>query len=97
MIVFLDYSYHQISTWGNYEKDDDWGYYSRTNSDCTFCKDKCNNDTHCGGVECGGGVSYCSWWKRGRCVTKHEQTVQTYEHETCIKSSLVSNLSLTMK
>ena len=71
--------------WENYEKDEDWGYYSRTNNDCMFCQDKCSNDTNCAGVECGGRVGYCSWWKQGRCVTKSEQTEEHDEHETCIK------------
>ena len=67
------------------EKDEDWGYYSKNNSDCAFCQDKCINDTNCGGVECGGKINYCSWWKQGRCVTKSEKTYESDLHETCIK------------
>ena len=71
--------------WVNYEEGEDWGYYSQTNNDCTFCQDKCNNDTDCAGVECGGRVDYCSWWKQGKCVTVDEQTEIHTEHQTCIK------------
>ena len=75
-------------SWKEYEKDEDWGYYSRMNSDCTFCQDKCNNDTNCAGVECGGRISYCSWWKQGRCVTEDEQKYDNQMHLTCIKSAV---------
>ena len=71
--------------WANYNEGVDWGYYSRNNSDCVFCHEKCKTDLNCGAVECGGNINYCSWWKIGKCVTELEQTVTTDEYLTCIK------------
>ena len=54
-----------------YTENIDFGYYSKTNGDCTFCQLKCNDDDNCGAVECGDG--YCTWWKTGKCNTDEEQ------------------------
>ena len=72
--------------WENYKKNEDWGYYSKSNNDCKFCQEQCNNDSNCGGVECGGNVNYCSWWKHGICVTESEKTEVHNEHQTCYKA-----------
>ena len=57
--------------WGDYTKDTDWGYYDRNqDADCLACQSKCNGDSDCTGVECGGG--YCSWWKNA-CTTQVEE------------------------
>ena len=72
--------------WSNYKKDEDWGYYSRTNGDCSFCQDKCTKDATCGGVECGGNVNYCSWWKIGKCSKAQEKSTEHTRHKTCMKN-----------
>ena len=68
--------------WSNYDKNTDWGYYSKTNGDCTVCKDRCGNDTKCGAVECGG--KYCTWWKIGKCISENERN-PSRTYYTCQK------------
>ena len=65
--------------WKFKQENTDWGYYSKTNGDCVTCKRTCDNDTMCGGVECGQG--YCSWWKIDACLP-HELTTGGF---TCLK------------
>ena len=72
----------------NDTKDEDWGYYSKTNNNCTFCTNKCDNDANCAGVECGSPKNYCSWWKQGKCVTEAELTKEDYSYKTCIKHQI---------
>ena len=75
----------------NYTEDVDYGYYytGYRIDDCTFCKDKCTNDTNCAGVECGPQASYCFWWNQGKCVTtlwpNNSKTFVNDTFETCIK------------
>lgn len=71
--------------WDYDEQGKDWGYYTRRNSNCKSCKEKCSNDSNCGGVECGGTGSYCSWWKHGLCIKASEQTSKHNRHLTCMK------------
>ena len=52
-------------SWKNYVKGQDWDYYSETNGNCSDCKQRCNDDSNCGAIECGN--DYCSWWKKGEC------------------------------
>ena len=54
--------------WGDKKENVDWGYYSRTNGNCSICRSECQNDTKCGGFECGDDSGYCSWWKKGSCL-----------------------------
>ena len=72
--------------WENYKEGIDWGFYSESNNDCKICQSNCTNDENCVGVECGGNIHYCSWWKRGRCVSESEQTMNHDEHLTCTKA-----------
>ena len=67
--------------WDVFTNPNDWGYYSKENGDCRFCKAKCSQDNNCGAVECGG--SYCSWWKLGKCTMKHAY-IET-DNLTCYK------------
>ena len=78
----------------------DWGYYTKDNSDCKLCKEKCSNDDNCGAVECGGTISYCSWWRRGICVNASEKKRESNVHETCTQKTgeilfLFSQISIT--
>ena len=59
--------------WALYQECTDWGYYSKTNGDCSVCKDDCNKDPNCGAIECGGG--YCSWWKIDKCMSANARTI----------------------
>ena len=65
--------------WETYEENTDWGYYSRTNGDCSSCQDQCSMDKKCGAVEC--GEYYCSWWKVGKCSTSTDE-----EHHSGFKT-----------
>jgi len=69
----------QSCYWSRYE-DDDWGYYSETDGDCTACKSRCENDPNCWAIECDAG--YCSWWKNGSC-TRDVATHEDSEVSTC--------------
>ena len=71
--------------WDKYVENEDWGYYSKNNSDCNFCQQKCEMDDNCSGVECGGRIDYCSWWKIGKCITEREKDVDVHYHVTCTK------------
>ena len=72
--------------WSEYEKYVDWDYYSKTNGDCTSCKNLCNLDLNCGGVECGGG--WCSWWKVGSCpIEVQHKPVRRFTGSTCTKGN----------
>ena len=68
--------------WGDYVKDQDWGYYSETWGDCEKCIDRCDEDPNCGAVECSKSLGYCSWWKKDKC-NRGEATGYAY---TCRKS-----------
>ena len=59
-----------------YEQYIDWGYYSKTNGDCTYCKGLCTDDIDCGGVECKLNTKnhHCIWWKVGKCSSPSEIT-----------------------
>ena len=65
--------------------DTDWGYYSRNNSDCSFCQSKCTAHSSCIGVECGLTINYCSWWKRGSCARDAERTKENKINYSCFK------------
>ena len=62
----------------NYKENKDFGFYSRTNSNCTACKEKCTVDANCGAIRCGGSEDPdpsnsdsspgCLWWKKGVCL-----------------------------
>ena len=81
----------------HYELDQDYGFYSKIDSNCSMCKEKCNNDPECGAVECGGdiddyyGVPICAWWKFDKCTDKNSPGFFTYTPEqyhygyTCYK------------
>ena len=71
--------------WADYIEKGDWGYYSKNNSDCNFCQKKCEMDDNCSGVECGGRINYCAWWKVGKCITEREKDVDDPHHVTCTK------------
>ena len=71
--------------WNKYKKNIDWGYYSASNGNCSFCKNECSKDSDCGAVECGGNINYCSWWKIGKCATEEERAVEHTRHKTCTK------------
>ena len=71
--------------WADYIETGDWGYYSKNNSDCNFCQKKCDMDNNCSGVECGGRINYCAWWKVGKCITEREKDVDDPHHVTCTK------------
>ena len=90
--VFFDYTCgNRHCDLMNYTEDVDYGYYytGYRNNDCTFCKDKCTNDTNCAGVECGPQARYCFWWKQGICVNElwpnNSKTFVNDTFETCIK------------
>ena len=80
--------------WDKYVENEDWGYYSKNNSDCNFCQQKCEMDDNCSGVECGGRIDYCSWWKIGKCITEREKDVDVHYHVTCTK--IQGNLFITV-
>ena len=42
-------------------------------------------DDNCSGVECGGRINYCAWWKVGKCITEREKDVDDTHHVTCTK------------
>ena len=71
--------------WSKYVENVDWGYYSKNNSDCNFCRSKCDQDPGCSGIECGGYLKYCSWWKLEKCVTVAEKDIDDHKHTTCTK------------
>ena len=71
-------------SWKDYVEHEDWGYYSRTNGNCTLCQDKCNHDRNCGGVECGGIYDYCGWWKEGSCGRNNVNYIDD-NLQTCFK------------
>ena len=87
--VFFSYSCGtRHCPWNDYQEDEDFGFYPHADERCNECQDKCNNDTNCGGIECGNhgptaDKNYCSWWKQGRCVTEDEQTIEDNSYETC--------------
>ena len=68
-----------------YKENEDFGYYSKNQSDCNFCQDKCDKDPNCSGVECGGKLWYCSWWALGKCVTSAQKYLDDNIHTTCTK------------
>ena len=90
-----NYDCKRQGCWHNppYELDKDYGLYSQDNSNCTQCKERCNNDPECGAIECGGnnGYSICSWWKFNKCTDKDSPgffiyaTHQYYYGYTCYK------------
>ena len=47
------------------EENKTWGYYNKTIVDIVPCKQECDHDKDCGGVEF--GVGYCSWWLKKAC------------------------------
>ena len=51
-------------------------------------------DDKCSGVECGGRIDYCSWWKIGKCITEREKDVDVLYHVTCTK--IQGNLFITV-
>ena len=61
----------------------EWGHYSTTNGNCSFCMETCSKNADCEAVECGG--SYCSWWKNEKCNEVHELTSSEEGSLTCIK------------
>ena len=70
--------------WDDEAEGVDWGYFSTTNGDCTYCKNECDKEETCEAIECGGG--YCSWWKNGKCDEAHEHDGAPEEGlKTCIK------------
>ena len=85
---------HNACGWIIYEKDRDWGYYSKTDDDCAECQMKCNLDPNCGAVECGEG--YCSWWKVGKCRSLSEFNQNAYTCRKGIRSvfDIVVHLSI---
>ena len=72
--------------WTNYTRNEDWGFYSKTMDDCTWCQEKCSDDLNCGAVEC--GLGYCSWWKWGKCTYKEAARDEYYNpnFKTCRRS-----------
>ena len=64
-----------------------WGYYSKTNGDCSDCLAMCDkniNDIGCGAVECGDG--YCSWWSNYTCNNDDQFSMDTNgSFHTCVK------------
>ena len=73
---------NKVCDWSDYQENEDWGYYSETEGDCSKCQYLCSNDTNCGAVECGDG--YCSWWKVGKCIKEEEWTLGN-SYSTCRK------------
>ena len=90
-----NYDCKRQGCWHNlpYEFDKDYGYYSENDSNCTMCKEKCNNDPECGAIECGGDKDHtiCAWWKFDKCTDKNSPeyftyTLEQYHHGyTCYK------------
>ena len=71
--------------WSTGEEGTDWGYFSTTNGDCTYCTNECDKDETCEGVECGG--SHCSWWKNGKCDETYEHTLPSNGiDKMCVKT-----------
>ena len=70
-------------SWADYTENTDWGYYSSTNGDCSSCRERCNNDVNCGGIECDDGD--CSWWKKGSCHT-NDVLGNCAKATTCLKT-----------
>ena len=68
----------------SYTENRDYGYYSRSNGDCNFCRNKCNVDGNCGAVEC--GKRYCTWWKVGKCTTDQERTLNRNNPNTKLRT-----------
>ena len=85
---------HKHCLWEYYVENEDWGYYSKNNSDCRFCQSKCDDDPNCSGVECGGKIDYCAWWKLTKCVTSDEKNIDDTYHTTCTKIQFGMNLLL---
>ena len=81
-MYLCDYNHCKFS---DYIEDEDWGYYSKNNSNCQFCQNKCDDDPNCSGVECGGKIRYCSWWTLTKCVTAHEKHSKNHYHTTSTK------------
>lgn len=69
--------------WNKYQENKDWGYYDDLGGDCKACTDRCDTDSNCWAVECGG--DYCSWWKPGICK---ESDADSFGQNTCRTSTL---------
>ena len=64
-----------------------WGLFSKSNGDCSTCRQKCDEDFRCRGVECGGeGIeSHCSWWRGKSCRHNEERKTFNEKFQTCLK------------
>ena len=67
----------------NITEHDDWGYYSGTNGNCSICRDACDNDTKCWGVECDDDHQLCLLWRKDACLP-HKLPYRGSE-ELCLK------------
>ena len=85
-LTFLDgfscTSFHCSRT--DYLEGLDWGYYSKSNGDCSTCKQHCSDDINCDSIECGN--NYCSWWKKGKCTSEQSDHAST-AHVFCLRDS----------
>ena len=77
--------YHNGCDWSTKKENTDWAYYSKTNGECMACVGTCNNDSNCGGIECGGG--YCSWWRKGACMSHELKPVEDPSVTTCLNTT----------
>ena len=75
----------KLCDWANYHADEDWGYYSKSDDECSMCKEHCTDDENCGAVECGDG--YCSWWKSGVCTEGDDKDYPNFNGLICRKGN----------
>ena len=75
---------NDICSWSDYVEGLDWGYYSKSNGDCSICKQRCSHDINCGSIECGN--NYCSWWKKGKCTAEQSNHANSADL-TCRRDS----------
>ena len=62
----------------------DFGFYSKNDSNCSICRDKCSSDNRCGAYECGGTNNICAWWAVGQCTARGSPSFFEYNKTTSI-------------
>ena len=79
--------YHKACEWLPEQENITWGYYSKSNGDCSDCLAMCDKNIRnisCGAVECGDG--YCSWWQNYTCNSYDQFSIDTMgSFHTCLK------------
>ena len=75
---------HQHCWYSSSMENATWGFYSRTEGDCSPCKISCLNDINCAGVECGPGLGYCIWFTSNQCDDGNDDLVDQ-DFWTCRK------------